>query len=77
MGFAGAGRPDEDQVGALVDELQIEPLIDLSFGEGGLRAEVKLFNGLVHGETRLSPMQVNALGHAAAAFKLGQLLGEL
>jgi hypothetical protein len=46
MGLADARGADENQVGALVEEAEVEQLADLALGDRGLVAEVELLQAL-------------------------------
>jgi len=59
--LAGAGRPDEQEVGLLVDEAQGGELVDEAPIERGLGAEVELLQGLGGWE----PGEPQAAGEAA------------
>ncbi len=54
VGFAHTGWADEHQVGALVDEAEVQQLVDLALGDGALMPVVELYQALVHWEGGLA-----------------------
>ena len=76
VGLAHPRRADEHQVGALVDELEVQQLVDLALGDGGLVAVVELRQALVHREARLAPVHLDPPLVAPLLFMGHQGLGE-
>lgn len=50
LGLADAGWADDHQVGALIDEAEVQQGVDLALGDGGLMAAVESLQALGHGE---------------------------
>ena len=77
MRFAGAGRPEQDDVLAALQEIELAEMQDAVAADRGLKAEVELLQGLSGGEAGGLDAALPAMAVAAVDLGLEQRGGEL